>query len=80
MLSSPLELRLSHISADQLLSSGNSAYLHSQLLVKHQQQKIWEMETQIQELEKELVEWRARGTTAELKSFTVWCTLHDLTV
>jgi hypothetical protein len=65
MLSSPLELQLSRIPGDQLLSSGNSAYLHSQLLVERQQRKIGEMETQIRELEKELIEWRARGTTAE---------------
>ena len=38
------------------------------------------METQIWELKKELVEWRAHRTTAELKSLTVRCTLHDLTV
>ena len=65
MLSSPLELRISRVSTDQLLSSGNSAYLQSQLLVERQQWRIGELENQIQGLEKELVEWKTRSSTAE---------------
>jgi hypothetical protein len=65
MLSSPLELRLSRVSADQLLSSGNSAYLQAQLIIERQQRRIGEMENQIRGLDKELVEWKTRGTTAE---------------
>jgi hypothetical protein len=69
MLSSPLELRLSRISADQLLSSGNSAYLQSQLVIERQQRKILEMENQIRVLEKDLVEWKTRGASAESNLF-----------
>lgn len=58
MLSSPLELWISCISADQLSSSGNSVYLQLQLLVERQQQRIGEMKMQIQGLKKELVEWK----------------------
>ena len=65
MLSSPLELRLSRISGDQLISSGNSAYLHVQLIIERQQRRIGEMENQKRELEKELIEWKTRGATAE---------------
>jgi hypothetical protein len=65
MLSSPLELQLSRVSADQLLSIGNSAYLQSQLVIEHQQRRIGELDNQIQGLEKELVEWKTRGMTAE---------------
>ena len=65
MLSSPLEIRISRVSADQLLSSSNSAYLQLQLLVERQQRRIGELENQIQGLEKELVEWKARSSTAE---------------
>lgn len=65
MLSSPLELRISRVSADQLLSSSNSAYLQLQLLVERQQRRIGELENQIQGLEKELVEWKTRSSTAK---------------
>jgi hypothetical protein len=60
-----MELRFSQISADQLLSSGNSAYLQAQLVIERQQRRIGEMDNQIRGLEKELVEWKTRGTTAE---------------
>jgi hypothetical protein len=72
-LSSPLKLQLSWVSADQLLSSGNSAFLQSQLIIEHQQRRIGEMKNQIQGLKKDLVEWKTHGVTAEWDFCT---TLH----
>jgi hypothetical protein len=65
MLSSPLELQLSRMSDEQLLASGNAAYLQSQLVVERQRQKISELENHNRLLEVDLVMWKARFTSIQ---------------
>ena len=52
MLSSPLDLQLSHASDEQLLASGNISYLQSQILLDRQRQRFNKLENQNRVLEK----------------------------
>ena len=61
----PMELILSRASEEQLMASGNSAYLRSQLTVERQQRKINDLETQIRALEMDMVMWRTRFTNTQ---------------
>jgi hypothetical protein len=65
VLSSPLELRLSRVSEEELLASGNSAYLQSQLTVERQRRKIGELENQVRVLEMDIMMWKTRFTSAQ---------------
>ena len=64
-MSSALELRLSCVSEQQLLASGNAAYLQSQIVIERQRRKINEMENQIRIQEMDLVMWKTRFATAQ---------------
>ena len=64
-MSSALELRLSRVSEQQLLASGNAAYLQSQIVIERQRRKINEMENQIRIQEMDLVMWKTRFATAQ---------------
>jgi hypothetical protein len=61
----PMELILSRASEEQLMASGNSTYLRSQLTVERQQRKINDLETQIRALEMDMVMWRTRFTNTQ---------------
>ena len=63
-LSSPMDV-LSRASEENLLDSGNSIYLRSQLTIERQQRKISEQENQIRSLEMDVVMWRTRFTNTQ---------------
>jgi len=60
MLSPSLDLWLSCVSDEELLASGNTAYLQSQLVVERQQWKIGKMDNQIRGLETEVTMWKTQ--------------------
>jgi len=65
VLSSPLELRLSRATDEQLMASGNTVYLQSQLVIECQRWKIMELENQIRTLELDVVIWKTRHTSTQ---------------
>ena len=65
MLSSPLDLQISRVSEDQLMASGNTVYLQSQLLIECQRRKIDELESQIRMLELDIMMWKTRYTSTQ---------------
>lgn len=65
MLSPPMEQLLSRVSEEQLLASGNSTYLQSQLTIERQRRKISELEVQIRAQEMDIVMWRTRFTNTQ---------------
>jgi hypothetical protein len=65
MLSSPLDLQISRVSEDQLMASGNTVYLQSQLLIERQRRKIDELESQIRMLELDIIMWKTRYTSTQ---------------
>ena len=65
VLSPPMELRLSRASDEQLLASGNAAYLQSQLIVECQRRKIGELEIQIRTLEMDNMMWKTQFTSTQ---------------
>jgi hypothetical protein len=56
---------LSRTSEENLLASGNTTYLWSQLTIERQQRKIGELENQIRSLEMDVVMWRTRFTSTQ---------------
>lgn len=64
-LSSPLELRLSRATEEQLMASGNTVYLQSQLVIERQRRKIMELENHIRTLELDVVIWKTRHTSTQ---------------
>jgi len=60
-----VELVLSHVSEEQLLASGNSAYLQSQLTIERQRRKISDLEIQIQAQEMDILMWKTRFTNTQ---------------
>ena len=60
-----MEQLLSRVSEEQLLASGNSTYLQSQLTIERQRRKISELEVQIRAQEMDIVMWRTRFTNTQ---------------